>query len=118
MSNYPVRIHYAVNLKQSYKKIFFLQSEYNFQVGETVIGLFNFKKIEDEDLTFKMGEKLTIISLTHDKNWYKARNLMGNTGMVPANYIKSETIKNFYKSKCSKKYAFEEFVAFFHTILY
>ncbi|CAD5121106.1 DgyrCDS9647 [Dimorphilus gyrociliatus] len=83
-------------------------SEYHFQVGETVIGLFNFKKIEDEDLTFKMGEKLTIISLTHDKNWYKARNLKGNTGMVPANYIKSETIKNFYKSKSAKKYAFED----------
>ncbi len=40
-----------------------------------------------QDLPFKRGETLIIISSSKDPNWYKARRLDGLEGMIPYNYV-------------------------------
>jgi hypothetical protein len=40
-----------------------------------------------QDLPFKRGDTLVIISASKDPNWYKARRSDGIEGTVPLNYI-------------------------------
>lgn len=46
-----------------------------------------------QDLPFKRGDTLVIISASKDPNWYKARRSDGLDGMIPYNYVqrKSDT---------------------------
>ncbi|XP_064816237.1 tyrosine-protein kinase CSK-like, partial [Oncorhynchus masou masou] len=46
------------------------------------------------DLPFNKGDVLTIIVVTKDPNWYKAKNTAGREGTIPANYVqKREGVK-------------------------
>ena len=40
-----------------------------------------------QDLPFKRGDSLTIISKSKDPNWYKAKRYDGLEGMIPFNYV-------------------------------
>lgn len=40
-----------------------------------------------QDLPFKRGDTLIIISASKDPNWYKARRFDGLEGMIPFNYV-------------------------------
>uniref|UniRef100_A0A671MZ59 Tyrosine-protein kinase n=1 Tax=Sinocyclocheilus anshuiensis TaxID=1608454 RepID=A0A671MZ59_9TELE len=49
----------------------------------------------EQDLPFCKGDLLTIIGVTKDPNWYKAKNSVGREGMIPANYAqKREGVKS------------------------
>ncbi len=43
-----------------------------------------------QDLPFKRGDTLTIISASKDPNWYKARRADGLEGMIPFNYVQAK----------------------------
>uniref|UniRef100_A0A673GGD2 Tyrosine-protein kinase n=1 Tax=Sinocyclocheilus rhinocerous TaxID=307959 RepID=A0A673GGD2_9TELE len=49
----------------------------------------------DQDLPMCKGDVLTIIGVTKDSNWYKAKNAAGREGTIPANYVqKREGVKS------------------------
>ena len=52
-----------------------------------VMGLFDFRGQDNEDLPFKKGEILTIID-KQEEQWWTARNELGDIGHVPVPYIK------------------------------
>jgi len=56
--------------------------------GTKCMCMYDFSASNRGDLSFKKNEILEIIKVTQDPNWYKAKSLQGNIGMVPANYIK------------------------------
>ena len=43
-----------------------------------------------QDLPFKKGDTLEIISASKDPNWYKARRSDGLEGMIPSNYVQEK----------------------------
>lgn len=43
-----------------------------------------------QDLPFKRGDTLIIISASKDPNWYKARRYDGLEGMIPFNYVQAK----------------------------
>ncbi|XP_032094477.1 tyrosine-protein kinase CSK [Thamnophis elegans] len=55
--------------------------------GTECIAKYNFHGTADQDLPFSKGDVLTIISVTKDPNWYKAKNKVGREGIIPANYV-------------------------------
>ncbi|KAK3098941.1 hypothetical protein FSP39_024518, partial [Pinctada imbricata] len=55
--------------------------------GTDVIATYNFPGSSPEDLPFKKGDVIKIISNTKDSNWYKGRNSQGKEGMIPAPYV-------------------------------
>lgn len=59
------------------------------QPGTICTGSYDFQSNNKGDLSFSKGERLTIVKVTQDSNWYKARNKDGDSGMIPANYIKA-----------------------------
>uniref|UniRef100_A0A670ZC57 Tyrosine-protein kinase n=1 Tax=Pseudonaja textilis TaxID=8673 RepID=A0A670ZC57_PSETE len=62
--------------------------------GTECIAKYNFHGTADQDLPFNKGDVLTIISVTKDPNWYKAKNKVGREGIIPANYVqKREGVK-------------------------
>nr|XP_028599273.1 tyrosine-protein kinase CSK isoform X2 [Podarcis muralis] len=62
--------------------------------GTECIAKYNFHGTADQDLPFSKGDVLTIISVTKDPNWYKAKNKVGREGIIPANYVqKREGVK-------------------------
>nr|XP_021326738.1 tyrosine-protein kinase CSK [Danio rerio] len=63
--------------------------------GTECVAKYNFQGSTDQDLPFCKGDLLTIIGVTQDPNWYKAKNAVGREGMIPANYVqKREGVKS------------------------
>ncbi|XP_078541257.1 tyrosine-protein kinase CSK isoform X1 [Lissotriton helveticus] len=63
--------------------------------GTECIAKYNFSATADQDLPFSKGDVLTIITVTKDPNWYKAKNKVGREGIIPANYVqKREGVKS------------------------
>ncbi|MED6286709.1 hypothetical protein CHARACLAT_008845 [Characodon lateralis] len=63
--------------------------------GTECVAKYNFKPGTEQDLPFCKGDVLTIIGVTRDPNWYKARNTVGREGTIPANYVqKREGVKS------------------------
>uniref|UniRef100_A0A673GMG0 Tyrosine-protein kinase n=1 Tax=Sinocyclocheilus rhinocerous TaxID=307959 RepID=A0A673GMG0_9TELE len=59
------------------------------------VAKYNFQGSTEQDLPFCKGDLLTIIGVTKDPNWYKAKNSVGREGMIPANYVqKREGVKS------------------------
>ncbi|KAL7079234.1 hypothetical protein ACQ4LE_001849 [Meloidogyne hapla] len=54
---------------------------------EKVIGRFKFEGERISDLPFDRGEILEILSKPEER-WWMASNCLGNTGLIPANYVK------------------------------
>uniref|UniRef100_A0A8C7WL57 Tyrosine-protein kinase n=1 Tax=Oncorhynchus mykiss TaxID=8022 RepID=A0A8C7WL57_ONCMY len=62
--------------------------------GTECVAKYNFKGTTEQDLPFNKGDVLTIIVVTKDPNWYKAKNTAGQEGTIPANYVqKREGVK-------------------------
>ncbi|OCT87060.1 tyrosine-protein kinase CSK [Xenopus laevis] len=65
------------------------------QAGTECIANYDFQGKGEQDLHFSKGEVLTIVAVTKDSNWYKARNKVGSVGFIPANYVqKREGVKS------------------------
>ncbi|XP_059496208.1 tyrosine-protein kinase CSK isoform X1 [Stegostoma tigrinum] len=63
--------------------------------GTECIAKYNFSGSAEQDLPFNKGDVLTIISVTKDPNWYKAKSKIGKEGIIPANYVqKREGVKS------------------------
>uniref|UniRef100_A0A667WMP0 Tyrosine-protein kinase n=1 Tax=Myripristis murdjan TaxID=586833 RepID=A0A667WMP0_9TELE len=63
--------------------------------GTECVARYNFKGTTEQDLPFNKGDVLTIIVVTKDPNWYKAKNTAGREGTIPANYVqKREGVKS------------------------
>ncbi|CAK5108624.1 unnamed protein product [Meloidogyne enterolobii] len=54
---------------------------------EKVIGRFKFEGERISDLPFDRGEILEVLSKPEER-WWMASNCLGNTGLIPANYVK------------------------------
>nr|CAD7600068.1 unnamed protein product [Timema genevievae] len=53
---------------------------------EKVIAKYDFEGSDQDDLPFKKGEILTVVSKDEDQ-WWTARNTLGQTGSIPVPYI-------------------------------
>ncbi|KAG5848836.1 hypothetical protein ANANG_G00103650 [Anguilla anguilla] len=63
--------------------------------GAECVAKYNFQGTTEQDLPFCKGDVLTIIGVTKDPNWYKAKNTVGREGTIPANYVqKREGVKS------------------------
>ncbi|KPP72805.1 hypothetical protein Z043_108164, partial [Scleropages formosus] len=63
--------------------------------GTECVAKYNFQGTTEQDLPFSKGDVLTIIGVTKDPNWYKAKNTVGREGTIPANYVqKREGVKS------------------------
>ena len=51
------------------------------------VAQFNYNSGAPDELTFRQGDCLKIISFTEDRNWFKAE-LNNSVGFVPKNYVK------------------------------
>ncbi|GAA6084020.1 tyrosine-protein kinase CSK [Tachysurus ichikawai] len=63
--------------------------------GTECVARYNFTGMTDQDLPLCKGDVITIIGVTKDPNWYKAKNTVGREGTIPANYVqKREGVKS------------------------
>uniref|UniRef100_A0A8C1GGF6 Tyrosine-protein kinase n=2 Tax=Cyprinus carpio TaxID=7962 RepID=A0A8C1GGF6_CYPCA len=63
--------------------------------GTECVARYNFPGTANQDLPMCKGDVLTIIGVTKDPNWYKAKNAAGREGIIPANYVqKREGVKS------------------------
>uniref|UniRef100_A0AAY4DK52 Tyrosine-protein kinase n=1 Tax=Denticeps clupeoides TaxID=299321 RepID=A0AAY4DK52_9TELE len=63
--------------------------------GTECIAKYNFQGTTGQDLPFSKGDVLSIIGVTKDPNWYRAKNHLGREGTIPANYVqKREGVKS------------------------
>uniref|UniRef100_A0A672S8P6 Tyrosine-protein kinase n=1 Tax=Sinocyclocheilus grahami TaxID=75366 RepID=A0A672S8P6_SINGR len=70
-------------------------SQASWPSGTECVAKYNFQGSTEQDLPFCKGDLLTIIGVTKDPNWYKAKNSVGREGMIPANYVqKREGVKS------------------------
>ncbi|CAO1426809.1 unnamed protein product [Diamesa hyperborea] len=53
---------------------------------EKVVGKFDFEGSDQDDLPFKKGEILYVISKDEDQ-WWTAKNALGHTGQIPVPYV-------------------------------
>jgi len=53
---------------------------------EKVLGKYDFEGSDPDDLPFKKGELLTIVS-KDEEQWWTARNSLGQTGSIPVPYV-------------------------------
>ncbi|XP_043933126.1 tyrosine-protein kinase CSK [Protopterus annectens] len=66
--------------------------------GTECIAKYNFQGTASQDLPFSKGDVLTIIEVTKDPNWYKAKNKVEREGIIPANYVqKREGVRSSTK---------------------
>lgn len=62
---------------------------------ERVVGKFDFEGSDSDDLPFKKGEILYIISKDEDQ-WWTAKNSVGQTGQIPVPYVQRVSFHNFF----------------------
>ncbi|KAG8903415.1 cytoskeletal protein binding protein [Tulasnella sp. 408] len=58
--------------------------------GITVIALYDFEALEDDELTVKEDERLTVLN-DENEDWWQCCNLKGEEGLVPAAYLDIES---------------------------
>lgn len=57
-------------------------------VADEVLALFNFEGEESGDLSFRVGDKITVIKRTDNKiDWWEGQTRDGRRGMFPGNYV-------------------------------
>ena len=57
-------------------------------VLDIMVALYPFKAQNDTELSFSKGDRLEILDRpSWDPEWFKARNQMGQMGLVPSNYL-------------------------------
>lgn len=58
------------------------------QGNDVVVALYSFNSQSDEELSFQKGEQLEIVERpSNDPDWWRARNNIGQIGLVPKNYL-------------------------------
>ncbi|XP_005994145.1 tyrosine-protein kinase CSK [Latimeria chalumnae] len=66
--------------------------------GTECIAKYNFQGAASQDLPFSKGDVLTIVGVTKDPNWYRAKNRVDREGIIPANYVqKREGVRSSTK---------------------
>lgn len=48
--------------------------------------LYAYEAVNSDELSFEVGDRLTLVKKT-DESWWEMRDVLGNTGMVPSNYL-------------------------------
>lgn len=88
--NIPFLInHYKINkLQKTY-----LTKPVEKEVLCKVIGEFKFDGERSSDLPFEQGEILEILSKP-EESWWMARNILGNTGLIPVPYVRMSNPNN------------------------
>ncbi|CAL2042161.1 CBN-CED-2 protein [Caenorhabditis brenneri] len=76
LNHFKMRVLTEASLLSAYKK----------PIIEVVTGTFKFTGERETDLPFEQGERLEILAKTNN-DWWEARNALGTTGLVPANYV-------------------------------
>jgi len=57
-------------------------------VLDVMVALYSFKAQNDTELSFTKGDRLEVLDRpASDPEWFKARNQMGQIGLVPSNYL-------------------------------
>jgi serine/threonine protein kinase len=64
-----------------------LETQDSWEPGTIVVAKHKFAAPVPTELPFEKGDRLTILSVSRDPNWYKARAEDGAEGMIPANYV-------------------------------
>ena len=64
-----------------------------FAPGTEVTASFTFRKGNPKDLQFEKGDTLIVVEKTEDANWLKAKDLRGNVGYIPVNYVQKKKEK-------------------------
>uniref|UniRef100_A0A915N3V9 NCK adaptor protein n=1 Tax=Meloidogyne javanica TaxID=6303 RepID=A0A915N3V9_MELJA len=59
---------------------------------EYIVAEFDYQAQEDQELSLVKGERLVLID--DNKLWWKARNMHGDIGFVPSNYVRKEASNN------------------------
>lgn len=60
----------------------------NYDALFVVVALYSFQSQNSEELSFTKNERLDIIEKpAHDPDWWRARNQLGEFGLVPKNYV-------------------------------
>nr|CAD2175566.1 unnamed protein product [Meloidogyne enterolobii] len=59
---------------------------------EYIVAEFDYQAQEDQELSLVKGERLVLID--DNKLWWKARNMHGDVGFVPSNYVRKEASNN------------------------
>uniref|UniRef100_A0A1I7TPX9 Cell death abnormality protein 2 n=1 Tax=Caenorhabditis tropicalis TaxID=1561998 RepID=A0A1I7TPX9_9PELO len=80
LNHFKMRVLTEASLLSAYKK----------PIIEVVVGKFKFTGERETDLPFEHGERLEILSKTNN-DWWEARNALGTSGLVPANYVEVQT---------------------------
>ncbi|CAP32348.1 Protein CBR-CED-2 [Caenorhabditis briggsae] len=80
LNHFKMRVLTEASLLSAYKK----------PIIEVVVGTFKFTGERETDLPFEQGERLEILSKTNN-DWWEARNALGTTGLVPANYVQVQS---------------------------
>ncbi|XP_054709647.1 cytoplasmic protein NCK2-like isoform X2 [Uloborus diversus] len=58
------------------------------QGNDVVVALYTFNSQSDEELSFQKGEQLEVVERpSNDPDWWRARNNIGQIGLVPKNYL-------------------------------
>nr|CAD7432538.1 unnamed protein product [Timema monikensis] len=65
---------------------------------EKVIAKYDFEGSDQDDLPFKKGEILTVVSKDEDQ-WWTARNTLGQTGSIPVPYIQKRKLPAYARVK-------------------
>lgn len=71
-------------------------------VLDIVVALYSFSSNNDQELSFEKGDRLEILDRpASDPEWYKARNGLGQVGLVPRNYLQelSEYLTQPYQER-------------------
>lgn len=80
LNHFKMRVLTEASLLSAYKK----------PIIEVVLGTYKFTGERETDLPFEQGERLEILAKTNN-DWWEARNALGTTGLVPANYVLVQT---------------------------
>ncbi|CAH8658789.1 unnamed protein product [Dicrocoelium dendriticum] len=61
--------------------------DFAYKPGDIVNATYTFRKHKNEDLSFHRNEALRILNISKDSNWAHAKNSVGETGLIPLNYV-------------------------------
>ena len=54
--------------------------------------LYSFQCTDPGGMSFREGDKFTVLDGTSDPHWWKVANGQGRVGFVPANYVQKESV--------------------------